>query len=52
MTSLGMPNFLFVEPTIGIPLQPLLVDEMCSSSNYASIIWLQNIDQYDGVLMR
>ena len=34
-------RYLFIEPTIGIPIQPMLAKKIIASSEYDAIIWLQ-----------
>ena len=47
MISNPLPKYLILEPTLGIPLQPLLVDELCRTNDYERIIWLQPINFKD-----
>jgi hypothetical protein len=41
------PKYLFIEPTVGIPVQPILAKSIIRSSEHDSIVWLQFKDSED-----
>ena len=40
-------KYLFIEPTLGIPIQPILAKKIITKSDFDSIIWLQFRDPND-----